>query len=142
MAVCLALFPAGCAQQSRPITAADTPDGHVEVLRLSDGKVRHEHQTFHETVLRKDDVLVLVDFWASWCAPCLMMNPEMERVKQEWRDKVEIVKVNVDENPALQEYFGASGLPTVLIVRSGKLITGFQGSHSSSAISRILKDLQ
>ncbi len=63
---------------------------------------------------------VLVDLWAPWCAPCRMVAPILERVSRERAGQLKVVKVNVDENPALQSRFNAMSIPTMVVLRDGK----------------------
>ena len=66
---------------------------------------------------------VLVDFWAEWCGPCRMLAPVIDEIDKEYADKYKICKVNVDEAPDLAGRFGISSIPTLLIIKGGK-ITG------------------
>ncbi len=65
-------------------------------------------------------VPVLVDLWAPWCAPCRMVAPILERISRDRAGRLKVVKVNVDENRALQERFGAMSIPTMVVLRNGK----------------------
>jgi len=72
---------------------------------------------------------VLVDFWAPWCAPCLMLGPIIEQVATEMKDKVKVVKLNVDENPLVSSRYQITGIPTIIIFDNGQLkeqIDGFR----------------
>ncbi|MBT2515670.1 thioredoxin [Arthrobacter sp. ISL-30] len=63
---------------------------------------------------------VIVDFWAVWCAPCIRLSPELEQLAEDYNDKVEVVKVNVDENPKTAAEFGISSIPAVYLFKDGQ----------------------
>lgn len=64
---------------------------------------------------------VLVDFWAQWCGPCKAMTPILEDVAQKYTDKVKIVKLDVDSNPATPPKFGVRGIPTLILFKDGQV---------------------
>ena len=66
------------------------------------------------------DVPVLVDFWATWCKPCLMVAPILEEIQGEQADKIKIVKVDVDANPALARQFDVMSIPTMILFKDGQ----------------------
>ena len=70
---------------------------------------------------------VLVDFWATWCGPCQMLAPIIEEIGTEFKDKVKIVKVDVDAQNALASQYNVSAIPTVAIFKDGKLIDTIVG---------------
>ncbi len=72
-----------------------------------------------DLVSNKD--LVLVDFWATWCPPCRMMNPILESISTEMFDKVTVAKVDVDQNQALSAEFGITSIPTMVVFKNGKV---------------------
>ena len=76
--------------------------------------------TFDADVL-KSDVPVLVDFWAPWCGPCRMAGPIIDSVAKKTEGKAKVYKLNVDENPATAGTYGITGIPTVMVFRSGKM---------------------
>jgi len=85
-------------------------------------------QNFSDEVL-KNDGKVLVDFWASWCGPCQMLSPIIDEIGMEQKDKVKVVKLNVDENPQTAQKYEVSGIPTVIIFEKGEIkerIVGFR----------------
>ncbi|WP_038035147.1 thioredoxin [Thermopetrobacter sp. TC1] len=96
-----------------------------------------EHVTeaeFEEKVLKADKP-VLVDFWAEWCAPCRMIAPFLDEIDAEMGDKVKVVKVNIDEHPNLAARYGVRGIPTLMIVKDGEVISQQVGAAPKSAIA-------
>lgn len=73
---------------------------------------------FQELVLNSDKPVV-VDFWAVWCGPCRMVAPEMEKLSEKYGGAIQVVKVNVDENPVLSQAFNIMSIPTIAFFRPG-----------------------
>jgi len=73
-----------------------------------------------ESVVLKADRPVLVDFWAAWCGPCRMIAPIVEQIRGELGDKVTVMKMDIDENPATPISLGIASIPTVIIFKDGK----------------------
>ena len=76
-------------------------------------------RNFEEQVLKSDQVW-LVDFWAPWCAPCLMMAPTLEEIAKDLEGKVQVGKLNVDENPETTSKYGIRAIPTLILFKAGK----------------------
>ena len=76
--------------------------------------------SFEADVLRADGPVV-VDFWAEWCGPCRMIAPALEEISGALGDKVKIVKLNVDENPAIAAKYGIMSIPTLLLFKNGEI---------------------
>ena len=71
---------------------------------------------------------VLVDFWAEWCGPCKQIGPILEDIGQTKKDKLKILKLNIDENPQTPQKFGVRGIPTLMLFKDGKLVDTKVGS--------------
>jgi thioredoxin 1 len=82
--------------------------------------------TFEELVLHNDKPTV-VDFWAAWCGPCKMVAPEMERLAEKYAGSVDVVKVDVDANPALSQAFNILSIPTIAFFKPGSQPQGVVG---------------
>ena len=82
--------------------------------------------TFEELVL-KNERPVVVDFWATWCGPCKMVAPEMEKLAQKYEGAVDVVKVDVDANPAISQAFNILSIPTIAFFRPGAPPQGVVG---------------
>ncbi|MEE8255942.1 MAG: thioredoxin [Nitrosopumilaceae archaeon] len=80
------------------------------------------------------DKPVFVDFWAEWCGPCRMVSPTVEELSKEYKDKVNFVKVNVDQNNELASKYNVFSIPTLAIFRDGKVIAQTAGAASKESI--------
>ncbi|RLA09161.1 MAG: thiol reductase thioredoxin [Gammaproteobacteria bacterium] len=81
---------------------------------------------------------VLVDYWAEWCGPCKMIAPVLEEISAEYGDKINIVKLNIDENPQTPPKFGIRGIPTLMIFKDGKVEATKVGAVTKSQLAAFI----
>ena len=96
--------------------------------------------SFTEDVINSDKI-VLVDFWADWCGPCRMVSPILDEIGAEYADKLEIVKVNVDEEPHLAAEYQITGIPAMKVFQNGKIIREMVGAKPKPALLADLEGL-
>jgi thioredoxin 1 len=77
---------------------------------------------------------VMVDFWAEWCGPCRMVSPILDEIATEYADKIDIVKVNVDEEPELAMQYGVTGIPMMAVFQGGTIAKQMVGAKPKTAI--------
>ncbi|HMC51215.1 MAG TPA: tetratricopeptide repeat protein [Acidimicrobiales bacterium] len=94
-----------------------------------------------EVLLRSDQVPVIVDLWAPWCGPCKTLTPILERVVTAANGTVELVKVNVDENPQVSASFQVQSIPAVYAVRNRQVVDGFIGALPEPAVAEFVARL-
>jgi thioredoxin 1 len=82
-----------------------------------------------ETDVLKSDKLTVVDFWAEWCGPCRAIGPVIDELSKEYTGKVNIGKVNVDENPQVSMNFGITSIPAILFIKGGQVVDKLVGAQ-------------
>src|SRR3974390_580480 len=98
--------------------------------------------TFEEEVLRRSsEVPVVVDLWAPWCGPCKTLGPILQRVVDATGGAVELVKVNVDENPRVSATFAVQSIPAVFALRDGKVVDQFIGAVPEAQVAAFVNRL-
>lgn len=85
-----------------------------------------------ETEVLKSDKLTIVDFWAEWCGPCRAIGPVIEELSKEYDGKVNVGKVNVDNNPQLSINYGITSIPAILFIKGGKVVDKLVGAQPKS----------
>ena len=96
--------------------------------------------TFEQEV-EKSSLPVLIDCWAPWCGPCLMLAPIIEQLAEELDGRVKVAKLNVDENPQTTTKFGIMSIPTMLIFKDGQPVDSLVGVQPKTAIEQKLANL-
>ena len=91
---------------------------------------------FHQEVLASEKP-VLLDFWASWCGPCRMMHPVLDQVAEE-RSEVKVCKVNIDEQPELASMFQVVSIPTLMVMKDGKVVNQSVGARPKNQVLNML----
>ena len=95
---------------------------------------------FQEEVISADK-LAIVDFYATWCAPCKALAPVLEELADKYADKIKVVKVNVDEEESIAAKFGIASIPTVIFFKNGQTAASFVGLRSASEIEKMIEKL-
>ena len=101
----------------------------------------HINEASFERAVIQSPIPVLVDFWAPWCGPCKMIAPLLDEIAQEGAGRFRIAKVNIDDDPALQERFGIRGVPTLLFFSDGELRDQIVGAAARKTIVEKLENL-
>jgi thioredoxin 1 len=92
---------------------------------------------FDAEVVRADKP-VLIDFWAPWCGPCKMLGPVIEEVADEVASRAKVCKVNIDEEPELAEAYGVMSIPTLIVMKDGKVTKSSVGFRPKDAILSLI----
>jgi thioredoxin 1 len=95
--------------------------------------------SFESDVL-KSSKPVLVDYWAEWCGPCRQVAPVLAEIAKEYASKIDIVKLNVDENPEVVRTYGIMNIPTLTVFKDGQVVKEIVGAKPKSALLRELEE--
>jgi thioredoxin 1 len=91
-----------------------------------------------DTEVLQSDTPVIVDFWAEWCGPCRAVSPVLEQIAEERADSLRVVKVNIDEEPELQQRYGILSIPTILLFEGGEPTAAAVGAQPKRMLERSL----
>ena len=100
--------------------------------------IKHISDASFETDVLQADKPVLVDYWAEWCGPCKMIAPILDEVSETYKDKLQIAKMNVDENRDIPAKFGIRGIPTLMLFKDGQLAATKVGALSKAQLTAFI----
>jgi thioredoxin 1 len=100
--------------------------------------IKHISDSSFDNDVLKADKPVLVDYWAEWCGPCKMIAPILDEVSESYKDKLQIAKMNVDENREIPAKFGIRGIPTLMLFKNGQLAATKVGAMSKAQLTAFI----
>jgi thioredoxin 1 len=102
--------------------------------------IKHVTDASFEADVMKSGTPVLVDYWAAWCGPCKMIAPLLDEAADQFKGRVTIAKLNVDENPDTAAKFGVRGIPTLMLFKDGKAVATKVGAMSKPQLNAFLEE--
>ncbi|MFD0267120.1 thioredoxin [Streptomyces sp. NPDC127106] len=102
------------------------------------GTLKNVTDADFDTEVLQSEKPVLVDFWAEWCGPCRQIAPSLEAIAAEYGDQIEIVKLNIDQNPGTAAKYGVMSIPTLNVYQGGEVVKTIVGAKPKAAIVRDL----
>jgi thioredoxin 1 len=105
---------------------------------MSNDLIKHITDDSFESDVLSSDKPVLVDYWAEWCGPCKMIAPILDDVAKDYGERLQIAKMNVDENSAVPQKFGIRGIPTLMLFKDGQLAATKVGAVSKAQLTSFL----
>ena len=105
---------------------------------MSSELIKHISDASFETDVIQSPKAVLVDYWAEWCGPCKMIAPILDEVSNTYADRLQVTKMNVDENREVPTKFGIRGIPTLMLFKDGQLAATKVGAMSKSQLTAFI----
>lgn len=105
---------------------------------MSSDLIKHVSDATFESDVLQSGAPVLVDYWAEWCGPCKMIAPVLDELASEYNGKLQIAKMNVDENTATPAKFGIRGIPTLMLFKNGSVVATKVGALSKSQLAAFI----
>ena len=105
---------------------------------MASDMIKHISDASFESDVLKAGKPVLVDYWAEWCGPCKMIAPILDEVSEAYKDKLQITKMNVDENRDIPAKFGIRGIPTLMLFKDGQLAATKVGAMSKAQLTAFI----
>lgn len=111
----------------------------IAVTHINNGDTEEFTDANFQKKVLSADKLTLVDFWATWCGPCRAMGPVVEDLAKEYSGKVNVGKLNVDQNPNVCQKYNVTSIPTILFVKNGKVVDRVVGVYPKSRLEKKIK---
>lgn len=102
----------------------------------------HHVENFNNILKQYPDKIIIIDFWAVWCGPCMFFAPIFKKLQDEFQKDYIFVKVNVDENSAIAMKYGITGIPTTLFIKNGEVINKIVGAMNYDGMKKVLEKLE
>lgn len=106
---------------------------------MASDKVHTFTDSNFDTEVLQSEVPVLVDFWATWCAPCKAIAPVVDAIAEDFAGKVKVGKVNVDDSPATPGKYAVRGIPTIILFKEGKVVDQVVGAVPKAQLEALIK---
>ncbi|MFX0105508.1 MAG: thioredoxin [Candidatus Hodarchaeota archaeon] len=129
-------------------------DKELEMLRIKKAESLLKHETmpksiievhtpedFNKILTEYPDKIVIIDFWAVWCGPCMFFAPIFKKLQQKFQKDYIFIKVNVDENGPIAMKYGITGIPTTVFIKNGEVIHKIVGAMNYEGMKKVLEKL-
>jgi thioredoxin len=104
---------------------------------MSDSILHVTDSSFEDEVLKSEQIVIL-DFWAEWCGPCKMIGPILEELAEQYKGKLTVAKINIDDNQNTPQTYGVRGIPTLILFKDGDVVATKVGAASKSQLEAFI----